>query len=326
MIYNSLAEIPADCDLFLFDAYGVFWEGTGFYKNSRETMAELVRRGKTVVVLSNTTRLGDDSVNDYIKRGLMPGRDYNFLITSGDLLKQQLQKGDIKFKTCQNPETYYVIGLPHDKAFSGSRYRRVMNPEEADFVYAGVPYMFKADIEKYPQYADDYYPAKKNPDGSIAFWDTLTAAPFEEIVEKAVKSGKPLLNANPDFTAKEGHPLAEHKEAVFVIRNGSIAEMFRRRGAEVLEFGKPHKNIYDYAFGLLEQNGVKINKSRTCMIGDTVRTDVKGAVNAGIIPVLCTGTGVTAEEILKGNTAEKLCQSEDIDINKIVMIKSVGGF
>jgi predicted HAD superfamily phosphohydrolase YqeG len=35
------------------------------------------------------------------------------------------------------------------------------------------------------------------------------------------------------------------------------------------------------------------------MIGDTLRTDIKGAKNAGIKAILCTETGVTANEVKK---------------------------
>ena len=61
------------------------------------------------------------------------------------------------------------------------------------------------------------------------------------------------------------------------------------------------------------------------MVGDTVRTDVKGGVNAGIVPILCVETGVTAEEICKGKTVEKLCIEQNIDVKQIIQIKSVGG-
>lgn len=325
MVYECLMDVADKYDLFLFDAYGVFWEGNGFYHNSRETMAQLVSMGKTVVIISNTTQLQDDIVAGYIKRGLLPKRDYNYIITSGDLLRSHLLKGDITFACCPNPSKYYVIGLPHYKAFAGSKYLPVDNLEEADFVYCGVPFMFKDDVKKYPQYKEQYWPVKNNENGEIEIWDTLTPEPFREIVEKAVALHKPALNANPDFTAKEGHPLVQGAPAVFVVRNGTLTEMFRKSGAEVLEFGKPHKNIYEYTFGVLQNKGLVIDKSRTCMIGDTVRTDIKGAFNAGVSPVLCVETGVTAEEILKGNSVESLCKNENIDVNKIIQIKSVGG-
>ena len=324
MIYDGLADIADKFDLFLFDAYGVFWEGNGFYENSRETMAELVRQGKKVVIISNTTLLHDDIVASYIKRGLLPERDYNHIITSGDLLRSRLLKGDISFQSCPQPLKYYVIGLPHKKAFADSKYERTENLQEADFVYCGVPFMFDKDVEKYPQYRAEYRPARKREDGSL-FWDTLTAEPFVEIVDEAALLHKPALNANPDFTAKEGHPMVPNLPAEFVVRNGTLAEMFRQRGVEVLEFGKPHANIYEYTFKILQNNGEKIDKSRTCMIGDTVRTDIKGGINAGVVPVLCVETGVTAEEILKGNTVENLCKAEKIDVQQIIQIKSVGG-
>lgn len=324
MIYKGLSDIADKFDLFLFDAYGVFWEGNGFYQNSRETMAELVRQGKQVVVISNTTMLQNDIVASYTKRGLLPERDYNYIITSGDLLRSRLLKGDISFKNCVNPLKYYVIGLPHNKAFAESKYQQDENLQDADFVYCGVPFMFDKDVARYPQYKEQYWPVKNMESGGM-MWDTLTAEPFVDVVEKAVSLNKPVLNANPDFTAKEGHPLVANSPAVFVVRNGTIAEMFRKRGAEVLEFGKPHTNIYEYVFKILHSKGINIDKSRTCMIGDTVRTDIKGGFDAGISPILCVETGVTAEEILKGNTVENLCKTENIDVQQIIQIKSIGG-
>ncbi len=324
-MYNSLAEINDNYDLFLFDAYGVFWEGSGFYQNSRETMRELVNKGKNVVIISNTTALCADMVKSYEKRGISYGKDYNFFISSGDLLRKSLKEKSLAFVNNKNPKKYFVIGQPHSKAFADTDYEEVKTIDEADFVYCGIPFVFAEDIAKYPHLVSQFLPAKNDATGNITIWDTLTAEPFEDIVNQAIKSGLPALNANPDFTAKEGHPLVPELPAQFVVRNGTIAEMLRKGGAEVLEFGKPHKNIYDYAFNLLQNAGIKIDKSRTCMIGDTIRTDIKGAINIGIAPILCVETGVTAEEISRGNTLENLCKKENIALEQVIQIKSVGG-
>ena len=325
MIYNNLKEIADGFDLFLFDAYGVFWEGNKFYAGSLETMQTLVASGKTVAVISNSTQMADDLIGGYGKRGMVQGRDYNYLMSSGDVLRQHLMQADISFVKCRNPHNYYVIGKPHRKAFAGTPYTEVAAMEEADFIYCGVPFLYDEDVAAYPQYKDMYWPVKNLESGGCKVWDTENAAPFVVRVEKAVELGLPVLNTNPDFTAKEGHPLVPEAEAAFVVRNGTVAEMFRKRGAEVLEYGKPHTNIYDYAFKILEQNGIAVNKTRTCMIGDTVRTDIKGAINAGIIPILCVETGVTAEEISKGKTVKSLCFEQNIDVQQIMQIKSVGG-
>lgn len=325
MIYNSLDDIAERFDVFLFDAYGVFWEGNGFYKNSRETMEKLVKVGKIVVVISNTTALEQDIKKSYAKRGLFEHKEYNYMITSGDLLRSHLVAGDLSFKSCSNPLKYYVIGLPHYKAFADTKYLQVETPEDADFVYCGVPFMFPEDVAKYPQYADLYWPVHHNETGEVDIWDTLTEKPFTSIVDMVVSLKLPVLNANPDFTAREGHPLVPNSESVFVVRNGTIAEMFRRRGVEVYELGKPHTNIYDFTFRMLKKEGIKVDKTRTCMIGDTIRTDVKGAIAAGVVPVLCVGTGVTAEEIARGESLESLCNAAKIDIKQIIKINGVGG-
>jgi ribonucleotide monophosphatase NagD (HAD superfamily) len=99
----------------------------------------------------------------------------------------------------------------------------------------------------------------------------------------------------------------------------------RQKGCEVIEYGKPHQNIYDYTFEKLQQENIHIDKTRICMIGDTIRTDIKGAINAQISPILCTETGVTAKSISEGEKLETICKTENIDINQIIKIKSVGG-
>ncbi|MBR6356135.1 MAG: HAD hydrolase-like protein [Alphaproteobacteria bacterium] len=325
MIYKSLAEISDRFDLFLFDAYGVFWEGSKFYDGSIETMRSLVSQGKTVIVISNSTQMHQNLMESYGRRGLTFGTDYHYLLSSGDLLRHHLLKGDIAFAANPHPRKYFVIGQPHTAAFADTLYERVETMQEADFIYCGVPFLYEEDVAKYPQYADLYWPVLNRESDGRKVWDTLTEAPFVEVVEQAVALGLPILNANPDFTAKEGHPLVPDSPSVFVVRNGTLAEMFRQRGAEVLEYGKPHANIYDYTFQMLHNKGIPVDKARTCMVGDTVRTDVKGGINAGIVPILCIKTGVTAEEISKGKTVEMLCKAENIDVKQVIQINSVGG-
>ncbi len=325
MIYNGLKDISSKFDTFLFDAYGVFWEGNGFYAGSRELMRELVQAGKTVVVVSNTTMLHDDIVEVYAKKNLLCGRDYQYFVSSGEVLHNDLLQKKLQFTHNANPKKYYVIGVCNTKAFAGTIYQNTATVEEADFVYCGVPYLLPEDVAEYPQFKDKYWPVALDEKGNVCLWDSETEIPFVKEIEKIVSMKLPILNANPDYTAKEGHKLKAGSEAVFVVRNGLIAEMFRQRGSEVLEYGKPHNNIYDYTFTMLQQNGVNVDLTRTCMVGDTVRTDIKGALNAKITPILCVETGVTAQNIHEGNSLENLCKKENIDIEQVMLIKSVGG-
>lgn len=321
MIYGSLSEIADKFEVFLFDAYGVFWNGDGFYKNSKETMQKLVAEGKTVVVVSNATLLHDDMVTSYQRKNLLEGRDYTFMVSSGEVLRQDLIDKKLNFVG----NKFYTIGAKHEKMFAGTIYQSVENLNDADFVFCGVPFLMAEDIAKYPKYKHSFLPAKAGENGDIVFWDSTIAEAFVEIVKKVTKLRLPALNANPDYLAQEGHPLATEKAPQFVVRNGTIAEMLRQRGSNVIEYGKPHANIYDYVFAKLQKIGKMTDKEKICMVGDTVRTDIKGAVNSGIAPILCVQTGVTALELYKGNTVKNLCESENIDVKQIIEINSVGG-
>lgn len=321
MIYSSLSEIADKFEVFLFDAYGVFWNGGGFYKNSKEIMQKLVAEGKTVVVVSNATLLHDDIVASYQRKNLLEGRDYTFMISSGEVLHFDLSRKKISF----SGNKFYTIGAKHEKMFAGTMYEPVENLDDADFVFCGVPFLTAEDIAKYPQYKNCFLPAKTDEKGNIVFWDSTIAEPFEKIVNEVSKLKLPALNANPDYLAQEGHPLAKEKAPQFVVRNGTIAEMLRQCDNKVIEYGKPHTNIYDYVFAKLQKIGRMTDKAKICMVGDTVRTDIKGAVNSGIVPILCVQTGVTALELSKGNTVKNLCESENIDVQQIIEINSVGG-
>ena len=321
MIYNSLLEIADKFEAFLFDAYGVFWNGSGFYKNSKETMQKLVAEGKTVVVVSNATLLHDDMVTSYQRKNLLEGRDYTFMVSSGEVLRQDLINKKLNFIG----NKFYTIGAKHEKMFAGTIYQLVENLNDADFVFCGVPFLTAEDMAKYPKCKHSFLPAKADEKGNIIFWDSTIAKPFAKIVNEAAKLKLPALNANPDYLAQEGHPLAKEKAPQFVVRNGTIAEMLRQMDNEVIEYGKPHANIYDYVFAKLQKIGKMTDKTKICMIGDTVRTDIKGAVNSGIVPILCVQTGVTALELSKGNTVKNLCESENIDVQQIIEINSVGG-
>ena len=47
-VYDNLLNISDKFDVFLFDAYGVFWDAGKFFPGSREVMENLVKNGKIV--------------------------------------------------------------------------------------------------------------------------------------------------------------------------------------------------------------------------------------------------------------------------------------
>ena len=68
-------------------------------------------------------------------------------------------------------------------------------------------------------------------------------------------------------------------------------------GGEVLYAGKPYRPIYDMALAKAEAaSGRKAPSRRVLAVGDSVRTDLKGARTAGVDFLFVT-SGIHAEEL-----------------------------
>lgn len=98
-----------------------------------------------------------------------------------------------------------------------------------------------------------------------------------------------MVCGNPDVVVERGNRL--HYCA------GAIADLYAALGGEVLYAGKPYPPIYDQALALAESvSRRKHRRHRVLAIGDSVRTDVKGAANLEIDCLFVTG-GIHAEEL-----------------------------
>src|SRR5262249_34777840 len=77
---------------------------------------------------------------------------------------------------------------------------------------------------------------------------------------------------------------------------GAIADRYANAGGEVLYAGKPHPPIYQEAFAQIAAiRGKDVPRARVLAIGDSVRTDLTGATQAGI-DFLSVPAGTHAEE------------------------------
>ena len=98
-----------------------------------------------------------------------------------------------------------------------------------------------------------------------------------------------MVCANPDVVVERGDRL--------VYCAGALADLYATMGGEVLYAGKPYRPIYDMALKRAEQAaGRKVPLSRVLAVGDSVRTDLKGARTAGIDFLFVT-SGIHAEEL-----------------------------
>lgn len=98
-----------------------------------------------------------------------------------------------------------------------------------------------------------------------------------------------MVCGNPDIVVERGSTL--------VYCAGAIADLYATMGGKVLYAGKPYRPIYDMALAKAEGAAShKVARERVLAIGDSVRTDLKGARTAGVDFLFVT-SGIHAEEL-----------------------------
>ncbi|HMA73882.1 MAG TPA: TIGR01459 family HAD-type hydrolase [Xanthobacteraceae bacterium] len=122
-------------------------------------------------------------------------------------------------------------------------------------------------------------------------FDDTTETPdhYRDLVAKIRGRNLFMLCANPDLVVERGDKR--------VYCAGAIADLYNTMGGEVLYAGKPHRPIYDGALlKAAAARGVAASPARTLAIGDSVRTDMRGARALGIDGLFVSG-GIHAAEL-----------------------------
>jgi HAD superfamily hydrolase (TIGR01459 family) len=153
-----------------------------------------------------------------------------------------------------------------------------MGPERDASIFTGL------DVRFAPLESADYVVCSGLDDD-----DHETPEDYRVRLELMLKRDVFMLCGNPDVVVERGDKL--------VYCAGSIADLYATMGGEVLYAGKPYRPIYDMALAKAEEAaGRKVASGRVLAIGDSVRTDLKGAHTAGIDFLFVT-SGIHAEEV-----------------------------
>jgi len=117
-----------------------------------------------------------------------------------------------------------------------------------------------------------------------------TADDYRSLLERARALGLPFVCANPDLVVDVGGRQ--------FICAGAIADLYERMDGEVFWAGKPHANAYDTAQAAAEAiRGASVQRRRILAIGDSLRTDLKGAEAAGIDAIF-VASGIHRDETM----------------------------
>ena len=153
-----------------------------------------------------------------------------------------------------------------------------MGPERDSAIFSGLNLTFA------PLEAADYVVCTGLDDD-----DVETPDDYRERLELMVARKLLMVCANPDVVVERGDRL--------VYCAGALADLYATMGGEVIYAGKPYKPIYEMALAKAEEAiGRKLAAEKVLAVGDSLRTDLKGARTVGIDFLFVTA-GIHAEEL-----------------------------
>jgi HAD superfamily hydrolase (TIGR01459 family) len=101
-----------------------------------------------------------------------------------------------------------------------------------------------------------------------------TPEDYRSLLSEALSRGLPFVCANPDYVVDVGGTL--------LYCAGALADLYAQLGGSVFWAGKPHLNAYETAHQKAEAlRDRNVPREKVLVIGDSLRTDMKGAENFG---------------------------------------------
>ena len=254
---DHFATLAPDYDAVLSDVWGVIHNGVSAFPAASDALTRFRQKGGAVSLISNAPRPGAQVVRMLDHLGV-PRSAYDAIVTSGDVTRAMVAK--------RAGEPVYLIGPERDHTIFTGLDAPFSTPEQAKYVICTG--LFDDEIET----PDDYR-------------ERLAALRARELF---------MICANPDIVVERGDRL--------VYCAGALADAYAALGGEVYYAGKPHRPLYDMALGEIARArterslGGEVPRNRVLAIGDSVRTDLKGAHDLGVDCLFVTA-GIHAEEL-----------------------------
>lgn len=117
---------------------------------------------------------------------------------------------------------------------------------------------------------------------------------YRPLLSQALQLKLPFVCANPDLVVDVGGAL--------LYCAGALADIYQHLGGDVYWAGKPHLSAYETAHHKAEAlRDSNVPRTKCLVIGDAVRTDLKGAENYGC-DALFVASGIHRHETMEGAT------------------------
>lgn len=294
-LLDNIFSIADEYDTLFVDVYGVLFDGLSMYEGVLDTLKQLKKDGKKIVILSNTTQLTPEAVKGYAERGMLIGTHYDYYITSGEFLRNELihNKPAMEEQIGRPINAVKFMFIGSKGIFEGTNVKVVDDFQSANAIYVAPPRSSYGAV-RIDALLDENDRSVSIEDFLYYDWRKLKdregrqgLAEFARMLEIAIEHNLPLLIANSDIFA---HTSTDDKGAYPTLTQGGIGryyEVFYR--GKALYFGKPHPGIFEFAKQQTASQSDKI-----VMVGDTLWTDIVGAQQSSIDSAMVT-TGITHE-------------------------------
>lgn len=233
-------------DGFIFDLYGVIYDGVNFFNEALDLINKLESLNKKIFYLSNSPRPYFTTVPKLRKNGINVSK--NNILTSGDLVRRDLKNNlnDI-FKLGFG--NFYQVGAECNSDL-------LVNIE-----HTSVDSVNQADYLMLTPFIDD-----------IAEQDK-----YDHELKLAIERGLPAVCTNPDKI------VIDNKNIRYPA--GFFANRYEQMGGDAYYYGKPNPLSFKFAYDSYFDK-FDIPKNKILMIGDSIDTDILGANRFGIDSVL----------------------------------------
>ena len=235
----GLAQIADDYDAILCDIWGVVHNGRRPFDGAIEALQRYREERGPIVLISNSPKPSVAIPQQFVQVGI-DEVFYDAIVTSGDATIDELSR--------RAPGPAFKLG-----------------PERDDPIYEGLELHF-ADM-------DDA--AFISCTGLYDDYGGETPEDYQELLQRGVDNGLPMVCANPDVTVKV--------DGQTIYCGGALAELYTELGGEVVFAGKPHPPIYRLARAWLDEVAGHVpTPDRILMVGDNIFTDLVGAEREGL--------------------------------------------
>jgi HAD superfamily hydrolase (TIGR01459 family) len=208
-LIDGIGPIADQYDLFLLDQWGVLHNGEAAHPEAVEAMRRLRHAGKSIVLISNSSKRSPSSVGNLERLGVERGL-YDDVITSGEMAWQEMKAGTVPFLRDLGPRCFLFTWGGDASFLKGLRFTAVDTVDDADFLLLAGTSGANIDI-------------------------------YEDELRAGIRRGLPMVCLNRDYVSVD--PAGRLVEC-----SGKVAARYEALGGKVRYYGKPGREIYEAAF------------------------------------------------------------------------------